>query len=86
MFSIANCNKGNPNVNKDFSASILMDVMPDTKWACCIVLKTLCKGGGRGVWRGVGRFFKKMVFSSILQELAHKYVLTNMKIMGPWIK
>ncbi len=27
----------------------------------------------------------KFVFSPILQDLAHDYVLTNTKIMGPWI-
>jgi len=51
-----------------------------------LVLKTLCRGGRRGVWRSVGRCSKKMVLSPILQDLAHKYVLTNTKIMGPWIK
>ncbi len=27
----------------------------------------------------------KIVFNPILRELAHEYVLTNIKIMGPWI-
>jgi hypothetical protein len=36
LFSVTNCNEGNPSVNKDFFASILMDMMPDAKWACCV--------------------------------------------------
>jgi hypothetical protein len=27
----------------------------------------------------------KMVLSPILRDLAHKYVLTNIEIMSPWI-
>ncbi len=37
-----------------------------------------------------GEVFKgvptKVVFSSILRDLAHEYVLTNIEIMGPWIQ
>jgi hypothetical protein len=29
--------------------------------------------------------FRKVVLSSIFQDLAHDYVLTNIEIMGPWI-
>jgi hypothetical protein len=28
---------------------------------------------------------EKVVFNSILRDLAHNYVLTNTKIMAPWI-
>jgi len=37
-----------------------------------------------------GEVFKgaptKVVFNSILRDLAHEYVLTNIEIMGPWIQ
>jgi hypothetical protein len=26
------------------------------------------------------------VFTKVLQDLAHEYVFTNIKIMGPWIQ
>jgi hypothetical protein len=38
---------------------------------------------------GFGKVLKnvltKVVLSSIFQDLAHEYVLTNIEIIGPWI-
>ncbi len=46
----------------------------------------------RRVWDIEGVFgevlegaFIRIVLSLILRDLAHEYVLTNMKIMAPWI-
>ncbi len=48
LFSIPNCKGGNPNMNKDFSPSTLMDVMPDTKWACCVGFEKLMQRRKKG--------------------------------------
>lgn len=48
LFSVANYNESNPNVNKDFFASILMDVMPNIKWACCLGFENLMQRKKKG--------------------------------------
>lgn len=41
------------------------------------------EGVSREVLEGV---FTKVVFNPILQDFAHKYVVTNINIMAPWIQ
>jgi hypothetical protein len=41
------------------------------------------EGVSKEVLEGV---FTKVVFNPILQDFAHKYVVTNINIMAPWIQ
>jgi len=36
-----------------------MDMMPNSKWACCVGFENLMQRRKKGVWRGVGRCSEK---------------------------